>query len=207
MIDLYTWSTPNGRKVSILLEELGLDYTTHAVNIGADEQFAPDFVAMSPNSKIPALIDSDGPGGAPITMFESGAIMMYLAEKAESPLFPADPRARYVVMQWLMFQMGGVGPMFGQVHHFHRHAAEDIPYAKKRYATEQRRLYDTLNRHFADNEFIAGDFYSIADIAIYPWVARYEWHPLDLAADVPHVKRWFDQLSARPAVQRGMAVP
>lgn len=207
MIDFYTWATPNGRKVSIMLEEAGLAYAVHPVDIAADEQFKPEFVAISPNGKIPAIVDSDGPGGMPISLFESGAILIYLAEKSGSELLPGDPRERYGVLQWLMFQMGGVGPVFGQVHHYFRHAPEDIAYAKARAAKDQKRLYTTLDRQLAANAFIAGGTYSIADIAIYPWVARYEWHPVDLAADFPYVKRWFDELSARPAVQRGMAIP
>lgn len=207
MIDLYTWTTPNGRKASIMLEELALEYTAHAVDIGADDQFKPDFLAISPNGKIPAIVDDEGPDGAPIAVFESGAILIYLAEKTGSDLLPMDSRRRYDVLQWLMLQMGGVGPFFGQVHHFFRHAPEDIPYAKERYAKEQRRLYGTLDRHLADAEYLAGGAYSIADVATYPWVARYEWHPVDLAADFPNVKRWFDLVSARPAVQRGMLIP
>lgn len=207
MIDLYTWTTPNGRKASIMLEELALDYTAHAVDIGAGDQFQPDFVVISPNSKIPAIVDRDGPGGAPLTVFESGAILIYLAEKTGSDLLPSDPSRRYDVLQWLMFQMAGVGPMFGQVHHFFRQAPEDLPYAKDRYAKEQRRLYAVLDRHLDDADYLAGGAYSIADIATYPWVARHEWHPIDLAADFPNVKRWFDLVSARPAVEKGMLVP
>jgi GST-like protein len=207
MIDLYTWTTPNGRKVSIMLEELGLSYTVHPVNIGADEQFDPAFVKLNPYSKIPVITDADGPDGEPITVFDSGAILIYLAEKTGSGLLPSASRARYVVLQWLMFQMSGVGPMFGQVHHFHRHAKEDVPYAKERYATEQRRVYAVLDGRLADNAFIAGGDYSIADVATYPWVARHEWHPINLAVDYPNVKRWFDQVSERPGVKRGMDVP
>lgn len=207
MIDLYTWATPNGRKVSIMLEELGLPYTVHPINIGADDQFKPDFVAISPNSKIPAIVDSDGPDGSPISLFESGAILIYLAEKTGSDLLPRSPRARYAVLQWLMFQMGGVGPVFGQVHHFFRHAPEEVPYAKARYAKDQRRIYTTLDRQLAANAHVAGEGYSIADVAIYPWVARFEWHPINLGGDFPNVKRWFDRLSARPAVRAGMDIP
>ena len=204
MIDLYTWSTPNGRKASIMLEELGLPYNTHAINIGKNDQFKPEFVAINPNSKIPAIVDSQGPDGQPISIMESGAILIYLAEKA-GKLLPASPRGRSVAMQWLMFQMGGVGPMFGQVHHFLRAAKEPVPYAIERYINETRRLYGVLDTRLGDREYLA-DEYSIADIATYPWVARYEWHKTRLE-DFPNVKRWFDAISARPAVERGMKVP
>ena len=204
MIDLYTWTTPNGRKVSIMLEELGLPYNTHPINIGKGEQFAPEFIAINPNSKIPAIVDPEGPDGKPISLMESGAILIYLAEKS-GKLLPASARARYVALQWLMFQMGGVGPMFGQVHHFLRAAKEPVPYAIERYTTETRRLYGVLNERLKDREYLA-DEYSIADIATYPWTARYEWHKTRLE-DFPHVKRWFDAISARPAVQRGMKIP
>lgn len=203
MIDLYTWSTPNGRKVSIMLEECGLDYRTHAVNILEGEQFADDFLAVSPNGKIPAIVDDDGPGGAPISLFESGAILIYLAEKTKSPLLPTDPHARYSVLQWLMFQMGGVGPSFGQAHHFLKFAKQDVPYAKKRYHDETLRLYGVMDRQLSASRFIAGDDYSIADIAIYPWVSRFEWHQADLG-DFPAVKAWFDGLSERTSVAKGM---
>jgi GSH-dependent disulfide-bond oxidoreductase len=206
MIDLYTWSTPNGRKVSIMLEELALDYTVHAIDITKGDQHSAEFVAINPNAKIPALVDSDGPDGAPITVFESAAILMYLAEKHKSPLLPTETRAHYQVMQWLMLQMGSIGPMFGQVHHFIRFAKEDVPYAKKRYYDEARRLYGVLDGHLAGHPFLAGEAYSIADIATYPWVARHEWQEIDLN-DFPAVKAWFDTLSARPAVEKGMAVP
>ena len=204
MIDLYTWTTPNGRKVSIMLEECGLPYKVHPVNIGQGDQFKPDFVAINPNSKIPAIVDSDGPGGRPYAMMESGAILLYLAGKT-GKFLPQSVRGKYDAMQWLMFQMGGVGPMFGQVHHFLRSAKEMVPYAIERYTKETRRLYGVLNDRLKSHEYLAGE-YSIADIATYPWVARFEWHKTDLA-DYPQVKRWFDKLSARPAVQRGMAVP
>ncbi len=205
MIDLYTWSTPNGRKVSILLEEAGLAYKAHPINIGKGDQFKPEFVAICPNSKIPAIVDSEGPDGQPLAMFESGAILIYLAEKT-GRFLPASKRGRYAALQWLMFQMGGVGPMFGQVHHFLRSAKEKVPYAIERYTTEQKRLYKVLDEHLAKHEYLA-DEYSIADMATYPWVARYEWHPIDMGADYPHVKRWFDAIGAREAVQRGMKVP
>ena len=207
MIDLYTWTTPNGRKVSIMLEECGLKYNTHAIHIGKDEQFTPQFVAINPNSKIPAIVDNDGPdgtGGKPLTVFESGAILIYLAEKTGQFLAPKG-KARSDALQWLMFQMGGVGPIFGQVHHFLRAAKEPVPYAIERYGKEKDRLYSVLDKHLKDHQYLAGE-YSIADMATYPWVARYEWHKTDLAG-VPNVKRWYDAISARPAVQRGMAVP
>jgi GSH-dependent disulfide-bond oxidoreductase len=204
VIDLYTWTTPNGRKASIMLEELGLDYKTHAINIGKNDQFTPEFVAINPNSKIPAIVDPEGPDGKPMAVFESGAILIYLAEKT-GKLVPASKRGRSVAMQWLMFQMGGVGPMFGQVHHFLRAAKEPVPYAIDRYTTETRRLYGVLDARLKDHEYLA-DEYSIADIATYPWVARYEWHKTRLE-DFPRVKRWFDAISARPAVERGMKVP
>jgi len=204
MIDLYTWTTPNGRKVSIMLEELALPYRVHPVNIGQGEQFTPEYVKISPNTKIPAIVDPEGPDGRPITMMESGAILIYLAGKT-GKLLPASVRDRYVALQWLMFQMGGVGPIFGQVHHFLRAAKEPVPYAIARYTKETRRLYGVLNDRLNDRAFLA-DGYSVADIATYPWVARYEWHKTDLS-DFPHVKRWFDAISARPAVQRGMKVP
>ena len=204
MIDLYTWTTPNGRKVSIMLEECGLPYTVHPVNIGQGDQFKPEFVAINPNSKIPAIVDSDGPDGRPYAMMESGAILLYLAGKT-GKFLPQSVRGKYDAMQWLMFQMGGVGPMFGQVHHFLRSAKEMVPYAIERYTKETRRLYGVLNDRLKSHEYLA-DEYSIADIATYPWVARFEWHKTDLA-EYPQVKRWFDKLSARPAVQRGMKVP
>ncbi|GHD45318.1 thiol:disulfide oxidoreductase [Thalassobaculum fulvum] len=205
MIELYTWKTSNGRKASIMLEELGLPYNVHPINIGQDDQFTPEFVKINPNSKIPAIVDTDGPGGKPYTLFESGAILMYLAEKT-GKLMPQETAARYQVIQWLMFQMGGVGPIFGQVHHFERAAKEDVPYGKKRYGTECRRLYAVMDKHLEGKSFFANDEYSIADIAILPWVARYEWQQVDLN-DYPNVKRWFDSLMARPAVQRGMEIP
>jgi GST-like protein len=204
MIDLYTWTTPNGRKVSIMLEELGLPYNTHAINIGKNDQFTPEFIAINPNSKIPAIVDNDGPDGKPLAIMESGAILIYLADKS-GKLLPSSPRGRSVALQWLMFQMGGVGPMFGQVHHFLRAAKEPVPYAIERYTKETRRLYGVLNDRLKDREYLA-DEYSIADIATYPWAARYEWHKTRLE-DFPHVKRWFDAISARPAVQKGMKVP
>ncbi|MBL8831325.1 MAG: glutathione S-transferase N-terminal domain-containing protein [Rhodospirillales bacterium] len=205
MIDLYTWTTPNGRKASVMLEELGLAYNVHKINISKDEQFAPAFLAISPNNRIPAIVDSDGPGGKPLSLFESGAILIYLAEKTGSKLLPADPRQRAVVLQWLMWQMGGVGPMFGQTHHFLHAAPEKVPYGIERYSKETRRLYGVMDKRLGEAAYLAGDFYSIADIATYPWVARHEHHKVPLT-DFPNVKRWFDAISARPAVAKGMAV-
>ncbi len=204
MIDLYTWSTPNGRKVSIMLEETRLDYRVHKIDISKGDQFEPEFVAINPNSKIPAIVDSDGPGGKPLTLFESGAILIYLAEKT-GQLLPKDPATRYVALEWLMFQMGGVGPMFGQVHHFLRAAPEPVPYAIDRYGKETRRLYGVLDARLGKEAYLAGE-YSIADIATFPWVARHEWHKVALG-DFPSVERWYRTISARPAVARGMQVP
>jgi len=206
MIDLYTWSTPNGTKVSILLEELGLDYTVHAINILNDEQFRPEFLSINPNNKIPAIVDHDGPNGKPITVFESGAILMYLAEKTNSTLLPPSGADRYATLQWLMFQMGGVGPIFGQVHHFWKFAKQDVPYAKERFKSEMERVYGVLDKQLSKHDFLIGDQYTIADIAMYPWVARFGWHPCDLD-DFCHVKRWYDSLSARESVKKGMEIP
>lgn len=200
MIDLYTWSTPNGRKVSILLEELGLPYTVHAVNIGKDEQFAPDFLAIAPNNKIPAIVDHD----TGVNLFESGAIMIYLAER-EGRFLPTDVKPRAAVMQWLMWQMGGFGPMLGQAHVFLKFNRGLSQPAEERFAKEAKRLYTVLDRQLADNEHVAGD-YSIADMAIFPWAARHDWHEIDLTA-FPNVLRWYRALAERPAVQRGYQVP
>jgi GSH-dependent disulfide-bond oxidoreductase len=202
MIELYTWSTPNGRKVSVMLEECGLPYSVHPVNIGKDEQFKPAFLAISPNNRIPAIVDTQGPGGKPMSLFESGAILIYLADKT-GKFFPSQNK--YEVLQWLMWQMGGVGPMFGQAHHFMRAKKDEIPYGSERYGNEAKRLYGVANRHLEKNEFFSKE-YSIADIAIFPWVARHEWHRVDLA-EFPHVKRWYDAIGKRPAVVKGMAVP
>lgn len=204
MIDLYTWGTPNGRKVSVMLEECGLDYRVHAIDISQGDQFTPEYRRINPNSKIPAIIDEDGPDGQPITLFESGAILLYLAEKT-GQFLPADPRGRFQVMQWLMWQMGGVGPMLGQAHHFRKFAPEPIPYAIERYTQETRRLYAVLDTRLGASEFVAGG-YSIADMAIFPWTARNDWQGIDFA-DFANVARWRAALTARPAVQRGMAVP
>lgn len=204
MINLYTWGTPNGRKVSIMLEECGLPYRVQPVDITKGEQFSPGFVAINPNAKIPAIVDLAGPDGKPITLFESGAILIYLAAKT-GKLLPADERGKYAALQWLMFQMGGVGPMFGQTHHFLRFASERVSYAIKRYSAETARLYGVLDRRLDEAEYLAGE-YSIADIATFPWVARHEWQQIDLA-DYPNVRRWHETIAARPAVQRGMAIP
>lgn len=205
MIDLYTWGTPNGRKVSIMLEECGLAYNVHPIDIGKGDQFKPEFVAIDPNSKIPAIVDSDGPDGKRFSLFESGAILIYLSGKT-GKFLPTATSGKYVALQWLMFQMAGVGPMFGQVHHFLRQAKEPVPYAIDRYVKEKDRLYGVLDRRLGEARYLAGDEYTIADIATYPWVARYEWHKTDLN-QFPNVKRWFDAISQRPAVQRGMKVP
>ena len=202
MIHLHSWNTSNGRKISIMLEELGLEYQWHPVNIGKDEQFHPDFLKLSPNNRIPAIVDPDGPGSGPISLFESGAILIYLAEKTGSPLWPAEPRRRLEVLQWLMWQMGGVGPMQGQAHHFRRAAKVEVPYGIERYTQETYRLYGVMDRRLEGRDFLCDD-YSIADIAVYPWACRYEWIDLDFDR-FPNVKRWFDIMTARPAVQRGL---
>lgn len=204
MLDLYFWTTPNGYKVTIQLEELGWDYNVVPVHIGKGEQFAPDFLKISPNNKIPALVDRDGPGGAPYALFESGAIMMYLAEKSGFRFMPQELRARYDVIQWLMFQMAGVGPMLGQAHHFRRYAPETIPYAVERYTSEAARIYRVLNRRLGEVEYLAGD-YSLADMAVYPWLRAHDWQGQALE-DFPNVLRWYGAVRARPAVQRGLAV-
>ena len=205
MIDLYTWGTPNGKKISVALEELGLAYRVIPVDITRNAQFAPDFLQINPNNKIPAIVDHDGPDGQPLALFESGAILIYLAEKS-GKLLPREGAARYTVLQWLMFQMGGFGPMLGQAHHFFRFAPEPIPYAQTRYHDEALRLYGVLDKRLAASRYVASEDYSIADIALYPWVARHEWHYVDLA-NFPQVKRWCDDVGARPAVQRGMSIP
>jgi GSH-dependent disulfide-bond oxidoreductase len=203
MIQLYTWGTPNGKKASIMLEEIDLPYEVHPINIGQGDQFKPEYLAINPNNKIPSIIDTDGPGGKPLTLFESGAILMYLAEKT-GKLWPADMRQRYLVIQWLMFQMGGVGPMFGQANYFFR-LEEKVPYAIERYHKEALRLYGVLEKALGQNEYLAGK-YSIADIATYPWVWRHEMHHVKLE-EFPHVKSWYDKISERPAVKRGMEIP
>ena len=201
VIELYSWPTPNGHKVHIMLEETGLPYKVHAVDIGAGAQFDKAFLAISPNNRIPAIVDTESADGKPISVFESGAILLYLAEKT-GKFLPKDQRGRYEVMQWLMFQMGGIGPMLGQVHHFRAYAPEPIPYAIDRYTKEAGRLYGVVDRRLADRPFIAGD-YSIADMAIFPWLRSWERQGVNIA-DYPNLKRWFDSIAARPAVERGV---
>lgn len=204
-IEVWTWPTPNGHKVHILLEELGLPYRVVPVNIGAGDQFRPEFLAITPNHRIPAIVDPEGPGGQRFTLFESGAILIYLCEKTGSPLWPADPATRYTCLQWLMWQMGGVGPMFGQYNHFAHYAPEKIPYAIERYANEVKRLHRVLEKRLTESPYLAGPEYSIADIATFPWVRNPDRRGIDLA-EFPAVKRWHDAIAARPAVQRGVAV-
>ncbi len=203
MIDLYTWPTPNGHKVHIMLEETGLDYRVFPIDINKGDQFAPEFLAISPNNKMPAMIDHDGPGAKPYSLFESGAILMYLAEKT-GRFMPTDMAGRYRVIQWLMFQMGGIGPLLGQAHHFRIYAPMQIPYAVERYTNEAARLYTVMDQRLAESEFLADD-YSIADIACFPWLRRPERQGQS-HDDFPNLKRWFDTIAARPAVQRGVAV-
>jgi GST-like protein len=208
MIKVYSWPTPNGHKVHIMLEECGLrlgrDWEVFPINIGAGDQFKPDFLAISPNNKIPALVDPNGPDGKPITLFESGAILLYLAAKT-GKLLPKSDRLKFQVLQWLMFQMGGVGPMLGQAHHFRIYAPEKIDYAVNRYTQEAKRLYGVMDRQLAASKFIACNQYTLADIAIFPWLRSWENQGIDWA-DYPHLKKWFDLVSARPAVQRGIKV-
>ena len=201
MIDLYTAATPNGQKIHIMLEETGLSYRSIWVDIGRGDQFQPDFLAISPNNKIPAIVDHDGPGDRPVPVFESGAILVYLAEKT-GRFLPTEPRARVEVMQWLFWQMGGFGPMLGQSHHFNAYAPERIEYAMKRYTNEASRLYGVLDRRLDGREYVAGD-YSIADMAIFPWCRLYERQGQDIDA-FPNVVRWFERMAARPAVARDM---
>lgn len=200
MIDLYYWTTPNGHKITMFLEEVELPYSLIPINIGKGEQFQPEFLKIAPNNRIPAIVDrAPADGGAPISLFESGAILLYLAEKV-GQLIPAEVRGRADVLQWLFWQMGGLGPMAGQNHHFSRYAPEKIPYAINRYVNETGRLYAVLNKQLGDREFVAGD-YSIADIAIYPWIVPYEAQGQALE-DFPHLKRWFEAIQARPATIR-----
>ncbi|HET6221405.1 MAG TPA: glutathione binding-like protein, partial [Dongiaceae bacterium] len=196
-------TTPNGYKISIMLEEVGLPYTAHHVDIGKGDQFKPEFLAISPNNKIPAIIDRDGPGGKPYAMMESGAILIYLAEKT-GKLLPQETRARFDVLQWLFFQMAHIGPMLGQAHHFRLYAPEQIPYAVNRYTNEAKRLYGVLDKRLADRGYLAGE-YSVADIAVWPWLRRPDRQGVEIA-DHPNVKRWFDAIAARPAVERGLNV-
>lgn len=200
MIDFYTWSTPNGRKVSIMLEECGLPYAAHAVDINKDEQFKPDFLKISPNNRIPAIVDRD----TGLALFESGAILMYLADRT-GKFWSKDPEARWHTVQWLMWQMGGFGPMLGQVHHFVKYNAGKAPYAEERFSKEALRLYRVLDTQLGKTAYVAGD-YSIADMSIWPWASRFEWQGVDLAK-FPNVKRWYTEIAARPAVQRGYNIP
>ncbi len=199
MIDLYTWSTPNGRKASIMLEEVGLDYTVHPINIGKDDQFAPDFLKISPNNKIPAIVDQDNG----LSLMESGAILLYLAEKTGQLMPSGDDRWKAV--EWLMWQMGGAGPMLGQSHHFLHFNPGKAPYAEERYAKEAQRLYGVLDKQLGEREYMAGD-YSVADIATWPWISRFEWQGIDMNA-FPNVKRWYVAIAGRPAVQKGYSIP
>jgi GST-like protein len=208
MIDVYSWATPNGHKVHIMLEECGLrlnrDWRAIPVNIGQGDQFAADFLKISPNNKIPALVDPNGPDGKPISLFESGAILLYLAGKT-GKFLPKSDRDKYEVLQWLMFQMGGVGPMLGQNHHFRIYAPEKIEYAINRYTNETKRLYGVMNKRLESSRFLAGKQYSIADMAVFPWLRNWQNQGIDWA-DYPHLKAWFDAIAARPAVQRGVQV-
>ncbi|RVT97858.1 glutathione S-transferase family protein [Rhodovarius crocodyli] len=204
MIDLYSWPTPNGHKVHIMLEETGIPYRVHGVDIGKGAQFEESFLKITPNHRIPAIVDPDGPGGD-FALFESGAILIYLAEKVDSPLLPQDPAARYTALQWLMFQMGGVGPMFGQYNHFAAYAPEKLPYAITRYTNEVARLHRVLEKRLSESPYLAGPDYSIADIATFPWIRNPGRRGIDLAA-YPAVQRWHDAIAARPAVQRGVEV-
>ncbi len=204
MIDVYTWPTPNGHKVHIMLEECGLPYRVHPVNIGSGDQFQPEFLRISPNNKIPAIVDSEGPDGKPISLFESGAILIYLAAKT-GKFMPKSDRQKYEVLQWLMFQMGGLGPMLGQAHHFRIYAPEKIEYGINRYTNEAKRLYGVMDKQLEKKKFIAGNQYTIADMAIFPWLRSWQNQGIDWA-DYPHLKEWFDRIGQRKAVQRGVAV-
>ncbi|MDY6483046.1 glutathione binding-like protein [Acinetobacter faecalis] len=203
MIDLYYWGTPNGLKISIALEEMGLDYQVTPINILEDDQFQPDFLRISPNNKIPAIVDQDGPNHQAISVFESGAILQYLGRKT-GLFYPQEEQARVEVEQWLMWQIGGFGPMLGQNHHFNKFASEDVPYAVERFMKETKRLYSVLEKQLIGQQFVAGT-YSIADIAIYPWVRRCEWQKINLE-DYPNVKAYMQRIEARPAVQRALAI-
>jgi GST-like protein len=203
-IDVYSWPTPNGHKVHIMLEECGLPYQAIPVNIGAGEQFRPEFLEISPNNKIPAMVDPEGPDGRPISLFESGAILVYLASKT-GRFLPRGDRQKFEVLQWLMFQMGGVGPMLGQAHHFRMYAPEKIPYAIDRYTNEARRLYGVIDKRLARSEWLGGAEYSIADIATFPWLRSWQNQGV-VIEEYPHLKRWFDTIAERPAVQRGVKV-
>ncbi len=203
MIDLYYWGTPNGLKIAIALEEMGLDYQVTPINILEDDQFQPDFLRISPNNKIPAIVDQDGPHHQAISVFESGAILQYLGRKT-GLFYPQDEQARVEVEQWLMWQIGGFGPMLGQNHHFNKFASEEVPYAVERFMKETKRLYSVLEKQLIGQQFVAGE-YSIADIAIYPWIRRCEWQKINLE-DYPNVKAYMQRIEARPAVQRALAI-
>jgi GST-like protein len=205
MIEVWTWPTPNGHKVHIALEELGLAYKVIPVNIGKGDQFKAEFLAINPNHRIPAIVDPDGPGGKPLKLFESAAILIYLSEKAGGKLIPKDPVGRYVCLEWVMFQMGGVGPMFGQYNHFANYAVQKIPYAIDRYTNEVRRLHRVLDKRLAEAAWLAGDEYSMADIITFPWIRNPERRNINLV-EYPNLKRWYDAIEERPAVRRGMAV-
>ncbi len=204
MIELYTWPTPNGHKIHIMLEECKLPYRVHAINIGTGDQFQPEFLNISPNNKIPALVDPHGPDGQPISIFESGAMLIYLAAKT-GKFMPKSDRAKYEVLQWLMFQMGGVGPMLGQAHHFRIYAPEKIEYGINRYTNEAKRLYGVMDKRLQSSPWIGGKSYSIADIAIFPWLRSWQNQGIDWA-DYPHLQAWFDKIAARPAVQKAVQV-
>ncbi len=204
MIEVYSWATPNGHKVHIMLEECGLPYRVIPVNIGAGEQFRPEFLEISPNNKIPAIVDPQGPEGGPISLFESGAILIYLAAKA-GRFMPESINARYEVLQWLMFQMGSIGPMLGQVHHFRVYASQKIEYAIERYTNEARRLYGVMDKRLARSRYIGGPEYTIADIAIFPWLRSWKNQGIDWD-DYPHLRGWFDEIAGRPAVMRGVQI-
>lgn len=204
MIDAYTWPTPNGHKVHIMLEECGLEYRVHPINIGAGDQFGEDFLKISPNNKIPAIVDTDGPDGQPISLFESGAILLYLAGKT-GKFLPEDVRGKYEALQWLMFQMGGVGPMLGQAHHFRIYAPEKIEYAVNRYTNEAKRLYGVIDKQLSTHPWLAGDSYSIADMATFPWLRSWQNQGVELD-DYPNLKRWFNEIAERPAVKRAVEV-
>lgn len=203
MYEVYNWPTSNGRKINIMVEELGVEYKIYPIALGKDEQFTPEFTKLNPNQKIPAVIDREGPGGEPYVMFESGAILMYMAEKHDQFL-PQEIRKRYEVIQWLMFQMGGVGPNFGQAHHFRRAAPEKVPYGIERYTKETRRLWGVMDDRLAENQWLAASGFSIADIAVFPWTMRHEWQGIELD-EFPSVKRWYEAMDARPGVRRGLA--
>ncbi len=203
MYDIYNWPTSNGRKINIAVEELEVEYKIHPIAIGKGEQFSAKFTDLNPNQKIPAVIDRDGPDGKPYTMFESGAILMYLAEK-HGKLMPTDKTRRYEVIQWLMFQMGGVGPNLGQTHHFRRAAPEKVPYAIERFTNETRRLWGVMDKRLDDRDWLAADEFSIADIAVFPWAMRHEWQGISLD-EFPNMKRWYETIEARPGVKRGLA--